>query len=60
MLPLSLLRDVTPLERFSALKITVVLLIVVIVVGLFVVNSEKHEPDFVGHWLAIRGGVVER
>jgi hypothetical protein len=60
MLPLSMLRDVTPLERFSALKITVVLLIVFIVMCLFVVSDHQEESDFVNHWLVIHHGVFER
>lgn len=59
MLPLSMLRDLAPLEKFSALKITAVLLIVVIVIYLYAV-SEKSPPDFVNHWLVIHGGVFER
>lgn len=59
MLPLCMLRDVTPLERFSALKITVVLLIVVIVIYLFVV-SDNQEVDLVDHWMTIHDGVFER
>lgn len=61
MLPLSMLRDMTPLERFSALKITVVCFIVVIVIYLFfVVSDRRQETDFVNHWLVIHGGVFER
>lgn len=59
MLPLSMMRDVTPLERFSASKIIVVMLIVVIVMYLFVV-SDHQEPDFVNNWLTIHSGVFER
>ena len=59
MLPLCMLRDLTPLERFSALKITVVMLIVAIVMYLFVM-SDKQEPDVVKHWLVVYGGVFER
>lgn len=59
MLPLCMLRDVSPLERFSAFKISVVMLIVVIVVYLFVVG-EKKPSNFVEHWLVIHSGVFER
>jgi amino acid permease len=62
MLPLSLLRDLAPLERFSAFKITVVLFIVVIVIYLFFNLSGEIDNDtgFVEHWIVIRGGAFER
>jgi hypothetical protein len=62
MLPLSLLRDLAPLERFSAFKITVVLFIVVIVIFLFLNLSGEIDNDtgFVEHWIVIRGGAFER
>ena len=40
MLPLCMMRDVSPFERFSALKISVVMLIVVIVMYLFFVGEK--------------------
>lgn len=59
MLPLCMMRDVSSLERYSAFKICVVLLIVVIVIYLWA-NTERNEaPDVVGHWVAIHGGVIE-
>lgn len=74
MLPLCLLRDLTPLERFSAFKISVLLLIVGIVTYLYLVGIDEDEngytsttdeedssnKDFVDHWLVIRSGVFER
>lgn len=61
MLPLCMMRDVSPLERFSALKISVVILIVVIVVYLFF-TTEKVQPtgSFADHWLVVHTGVFER
>lgn len=59
MLPLCMLRDVTPLEKFSALKITILLLIVVIVLYLFLTSETSTEPNFVHHWLVIGPGVFE-
>jgi sodium-coupled neutral amino acid transporter 11 len=62
MLPLCLLRDLTPLERFSALKIIAVMLIVVIVVYLFFAHSDENsdEAGFGEHWMVVRGGMFER
>jgi amino acid permease len=62
MLPLSLLRDLAPLERFSAFKITVVLFIVMIVIFLFLNLAGEIDKDtgFVEHWIVIRGGAFER
>jgi amino acid permease len=63
MLPLSLLREVKPLERFSALKITVVLMIVAIVIYLFAVlenGQQAPEGRFVDHWIFVYDGVFER
>jgi sodium-coupled neutral amino acid transporter 11 len=62
MLPLCLLRDLTPLERFSALKIIAVMLIVVIVVYLFFTLSDENsdEAGFGEHWMVVRGGMFER
>ncbi len=59
MLPLCMLRNVSPLERFSAFKILVVMLIVVIIIYLFLA-SEKQQPSFVDHWLVIHPGIFER
>jgi amino acid permease len=63
MLPLSLLREVQPLERFSALKITVVLMIAAIVIYLFAVldnGQQALEGRFVEHWLFVYDGIFER
>jgi amino acid permease len=63
MLPLSLLRDVKPLERFSALKITVVLMISAIVIYLFaVLENDQQAPEgrFVHHWLFVYDGIFQR
>ena len=62
MLPLCLLRDLKPLERFSALKISAVLLILIIVIYLFLFLSHQKEEEssFVDHWFVVRGGVFER
>ena len=63
MLPLSLLREVKPLERFSALKISVVLMIAAIVIYLFATpenGQQALEGRFVDHWLFIHDGFFER
>ena len=62
MLPLSMLRDVAPLERFSALKIIVVVLIVFFVMYRCFVSDDRQKSadDFANHWLVIHGGVFER
>ena len=63
MLPLSLLREVKPLERFSALKITVVLMIAAIVIYLFAIpesGQQALEGRFVDHWLFVYDGFIER
>lgn len=63
MLPLSLLREVKALERFSALKITVVLMIAAIVIYLFAVlenGQQALEGQFVDRWLMVYDGVFER
>jgi amino acid permease len=63
MLPLSLLREVNLLERFSALKITAVSMIAAIVIYLFaVLDNDQQAPEgrFVDHWLLVHDGVFER
>jgi amino acid permease len=64
MLPLSLLRDLTPLERFSAIKIVAVLLIAVIVIYLFATSGadqmQSETNQFVERWLCIYNGIFER
>jgi amino acid permease len=63
MFPLCLLRDLTPLERFSILKMVAVMAIVLIVISLFFVledDETTQESGFVENWLTVRGGVWER
>ena len=70
MFPLCLLRDLTPLERVSMLKVIAVMSIVIIVMYLFFVlddeskggaaSSSSPQSDFVDHWLRIQDGVWER
>jgi amino acid permease len=60
-LPLCLLRDITPLEKFSAVKILAVAFLVIIVLYLFVDGDVRlHEGTFYQHWFEIRGGCLER
>ena len=60
-LPLCLLRDMTPLVKFSTVKILTVALIILIVVYLFVDGDVRlHEGSFYQHWFEIRKGCVER
>eukprot|EP00934_Nitzschia_sp_Nitz4_P005083 Nitzschia sp. Nitz4//scaffold112_size70979//3509//4952//NITZ4_005890-RA/size70979-augustus-gene-0.90-mRNA-1//-1//CDS//3329533229//5073//frame0 len=58
MLPLAMLRDLTPLEKFSTLKITAVLVIVVIVIYLYT-QQDPSPPDFTEHWLVVQPTVFE-
>ena len=64
MLPLCLLRDMTPLEKFSAIKIVAVLSIVLIVAFLFFANpngSVRLEGgNTFQNWFEIRQGFLER
>jgi amino acid permease len=60
MLPLCMLRELTPLERFSAFKISVLLMIVAIVIYLYLTSKEtaqEQDSDFMDHWVTIHGGV---
>jgi sodium-coupled neutral amino acid transporter 11 len=60
MLPLCMLRDLTPLEQFSAFKISVLMMIVAIVIYLYVTSKEtiqKQDSNFMDHWITIHGGV---
>jgi sodium-coupled neutral amino acid transporter 11 len=60
-LPLCLLRDMTPLEKFSAVKILAVAFIVLIVVYLFVDGDVRFQKGtFYQHWFEIRAGCFER
>jgi sodium-coupled neutral amino acid transporter 11 len=64
MLPLCLLRDMTPLEKFSAIKIVAVLFIVLIVAYLFFANPNGSVRLEGGstfqNWFEIRKGFLER
>lgn len=64
MLPLSLLRDMTPLASFSALKIFTLVLIVLTLCFLYVETEipeggSKHVETNVGHWLSVRPGFIQ-
>jgi len=64
MLPLSLLRDLTPLERFSAVKICTFIIIIFIVMYLYftLVGKDPDVPaggDFYERWLQVRGGFIQ-
>lgn len=60
-LPLCLLRDMTPLQKFSAVKVLAVAFIVLIVVYLLVhIDVRFHEGTFYQHWFEIRAGCLER
>jgi sodium-coupled neutral amino acid transporter 11 len=64
MLPLSLLRDPTPLERFSTLKLSIFVLIIGIVIYLWATTatavslneSGRGGQDWGEHWLVVRPG----
>jgi len=64
-LPLCLLRDVAPLERFSAIKVATILFIVLITFYLWITIPDKEKPEpsdennFVTHWLEIRPGIIQ-
>lgn len=61
MLPLCFLRDVSPLERFSTLKITAVLSIVAIAMILYWLGiNDDDTVDTFGRWLQIKPGTWER
>ena len=64
MLPLCLLQDLTLLEKYSLLKISLVLPILSIVVYIYTTDSfttdpleqkqqQKHESDVYHHWLGV-------
>lgn len=63
MLPLCLLRDMTPLEKFSAVKIAAVILIVVIVASIFFVNPggtvRLQGGSLYENWFEIRQGFLQ-
>jgi len=64
MLPLCMLRDFTPLERFSVFKISVLILIAAIVVFLYA-TSKGNQPqqeqgnDFADHWITVHDGILQ-
>ena len=63
MFPLCFLRDLTPLERFSILKIIAVLTIVCTVVTFSCVLGDDQRSQgsgFVENWLTVRWGIWER
>jgi len=58
-LPLSCLRDMTPLERYSAVKIFSFMMILVIVVYLWATLPENNDPEvtsFFERWIEVRSG----
>lgn len=59
MLPLSLLRDMTPLQRVSLVKILVVLCIIGTVLSLYPANHRGDEATFQQHWLDVRPSLVK-
>lgn len=59
MLPLSLLRDMTPLQRVSLVKILVVLCIIGTVTSLYPANHRGDEAAFQQHWLDVRPSLVK-
>jgi len=64
MLPLSLLRDMTPLASFSALKISSLVLIVLTLCFLCVEteipdDGREHVETNLGHWLLVRPGFIQ-
>lgn len=63
MLPLCLLRDMTPLEKFSAVKILAVLAIVVIVACLYLANPNEtirlDGGSVYQNWFEIRPGLLQ-
>jgi sodium-coupled neutral amino acid transporter 11 len=65
MLPLSLMRDMTLLEKFSAAKIVIFMLIVLILIYLAMtisgdeIGSAENPHAFREHWLAINPGFMQ-
>ena len=63
LLPLSLLRDMTPLSSLSLVSVLAMLGVMGIVMYLFIANPDhlrSHDGTFYEHWLEVRVGVVER
>jgi sodium-coupled neutral amino acid transporter 11 len=65
MLPLSLMRDMTLLEKFSAAKIVIFMLIVLILIYLAMtissdeIGSAENPHTFHDHWLAVNPGFLQ-
>jgi sodium-coupled neutral amino acid transporter 11 len=65
MLPLSLMRDMTLLEKFSAAKIVIFMLIILILIYLGItisvdeIGSTGNPHTFQDHWLAINPGFLQ-
>jgi sodium-coupled neutral amino acid transporter 11 len=63
MLPLSLLRDPTPLERFSTFKLSIFVMIIFIVIYLWATTAQSTSngsgQDWVDHWLVVRPGCLQ-
>lgn len=63
LLPLSLLRDMTPLASLSLVSVISMLWVMGIVMYLFVANPghiRVHEGSVYEHWFEVRTGIVER
>jgi len=60
-LPICLLRDVTPLARFSAIKVVMFLFITWIIIYLWKVipQEESQEGDFYKNWIEVREGYIQ-
>jgi len=58
-LPLRLFRDLGPLERFSEIKVIVLVLIVATVIYLYTTNDDEGEPNFVEHWLVVHHSALQ-
>lgn len=58
-LPLSLMRDTTPLERVSFLKVAVVVCILATVISLYPANHRVDGGSFQTHWFNVHPGVIQ-
>ncbi len=60
-LPLCLLRDLKPLEKFSLIGILTILVVIAIVMYLYATTAPPANPnDIYVHWFQVRGGLVQR
>jgi len=61
LLPLSLLRDITPLEKISIVSVLAFIGIVGIVISLYFTNPEIRVPGgtFQDHWLEVKPGYIQ-